>query len=208
MSSKTDISVHRLVVGPMEVNCYIVYDPPTKDACVIDPGGDPQKIKRALEKDGLKLKFIINTHGHGDHIAANGDLKAPIYIHTLDAAFLKDPKKNLSSFFFFSIKSPDASRLLEDGDKIELGSSSFEVLHTPGHTPGSITLLLGNVAFTGDTLFCGGIGRTDFEYGDEGELMRSIHQKLMALSDDTIVYPGHGGDSTIGRERKDNQFLI
>lgn len=207
MSARTDLSVVRLVVGPMEVNCYIVYDPFTREACVIDPGSDGAKIKKAAGKEGLKIGFIINTHGHGDHIGANGDLGVPIYIHRLDAGFLRDPKKNLSAFFFFSIKSPEASRLLEDGDSVKLGSASLGVLHTPGHTPGSISLVSGGAVFTGDTLFRECVGRTDFEYGDEGTLMKSIHEKLMPLGDETAIYPGHGEASTIGHERESNPFL-
>ena len=113
----------------------------------------------------------------------------------------------LSASFLFRVKSPEASRLLEDGDKINLGSLEFEVIHSPGHTPGSISLKLGNVIFTGDTLFCRGVGRTDFAYGDEAALVRSIKEKLFKFSDDTVIYPGHGGTSTIGEEKRSNPFL-
>lgn len=184
------------------MNCYLIADPKTKDACIIDPGAEPDKVKRSVLKNGLSLKFIINTHGHGDHIAANGSFDLPIYIHRLDADFLRDPSKNLSRHFFFEVKSPPASRLLEDGDTIALGGLEFRVIHTPGHTPGSITLALGSVLFTGDTLFCGGVGRTDFDYGDEDALYDAIRKKLFVLPDDTVIYPGHGSESTIGAERQ------
>jgi glyoxylase-like metal-dependent hydrolase (beta-lactamase superfamily II) len=197
----------RFVVGPMAVNCYIVRDPATGKACVIDPGADPDRIRRSLEKDGLKLEFIINTHGHGDHIAANSFFGVPVYIHSLDKDFLTDPKLNLSAHFIFTVRSRPADRLLEDGERIMLGETALEVIHTPGHTPGSISVKCGGSVFTGDTLFQGGVGRTDFDYGDESALYSSIAKKLMALPDETVIYPGHGGQSTIGEERRSNPFI-
>ncbi|MCM8790872.1 MAG: MBL fold metallo-hydrolase [Candidatus Omnitrophica bacterium] len=202
------VVVKTLVVGPLATNCYIVSDQATGETCLIDPGSDPSRIKEVLRKDGLKAKFIINTHGHGDHIAANGAFGIPIYIHRLDSDFLDNPDKNLSRMFFFGIKSPKASRLLEDGERIGLGNIEFEVIHTPGHTPGSISLKVDDVVFTGDALFAGSIGRTDFDYGDESLLIKSINARLLTLSDDTVIYPGHGEPSTIGKEKNSNPFLI
>ncbi len=199
--------IKRFVVGPMGVNCYVVADAATQEACLIDPGGDPGIIKNFLKKNGYTLKFIIITHGHGDHIAANGAFEVPIFIHSLDRDFLMDPSKNLSSMFIFHVTSPKASRLLEHGDRIELGGIHMDVIHTPGHTPGSISLGLEGIIFTGDTLFCGGIGRTDFPYGDGGLIIKSIKEKLLVFSDDTVIYPGHGGESTIGEEKRTNPFL-
>jgi len=198
----------RFVVGPLAVNAYLVADPSTKTACLIDPGAEYKKIRAFLDKEGLKLSFIINTHGHGDHIGANADFGVPIYIHRLDKDFLVDPGRNLSRSFFFSVKSPPASRLLEEGDSIEIGGVRLKVLHTPGHTPGSISLVSGGVAFTGDTLFNSGVGRTDFDYGDEAALFDSIRKKLLTLPDETTIYPGHGEESTIGEEKRSNPFLI
>lgn len=195
-------------VGLLEVNCYLVADPQTKDACLIDPGAEPNRIKEALRKEAFNLNFIINTHGHGDHIAANGAFKAPIYIHRLDKDFLKDPVKNMSRMFIFSVSSPPASKILEDGDSIALGRFSLDVIHTPGHTPGSISVKTGDIIFTGDALFKGAVGRTDFDYGDEALLMRSIKERLLVFGDDTVIYPGHGESSTIGEERRTNPFLI
>jgi hydroxyacylglutathione hydrolase len=200
--------VNRFVVGPLGVSCYVVADPATKEACVIDPGADASKIMNFIRKNGLELKFVINTHGHGDHIAANKDLAAPIYIHAADKDCLTDPKKNLSAgIFMVDIISPRASRILEDGDTIELGKLKLKVIHTPGHTKGSISLALDNMIFTGDTLFHGGVGRADLLGGDEDELLDSIKKKLLVFKDDTIIYPGHGGPSTIGEERKNNPFI-
>ena len=204
---RSKFMVKRFVAGPLETNCYLVWDISTGNACLVDPAGDAEKIKDFLEDNGLHLDFIINTHGHGDHIAANSDFRAPVYIHNLDKDFLLNPEKNLSGDFLFPLVSPAASRILEDGDTIKLGTLSMEVMHTPGHTPGSISISLDDVVFTGDTLFAGGIGRTDFEYGSEDDLFKSIRQKLMPLADDTIIYPGHGPESTIGEERDSNPFI-
>ncbi|MDD5428631.1 MAG: MBL fold metallo-hydrolase [Candidatus Omnitrophica bacterium] len=198
----------RFIVGPLGVNAYLVADPVTKEACLIDPGADHRKIKDFIDKNGFTLKFIINTHGHGDHIGANKNFDVPIYIHALDEDFLADPDKNMSRVFTFSITSPAASKLLKDGDAVKLGSISLEVLHTPGHTPGSISLKTDGMVFTGDTLFNSGVGRTDFEYGDESALFDSIRKKLLVLDDDTIIYPGHGEPSTIGEEKNNNPFFI
>ncbi len=197
----------KITVGPMECNCYIVGCDKTKDAVVIDPGADPKRIKSLADKKGLKIKYIINTHGHGDHIGANSAFDVPILIHGLDEDFLADPAKNLSSMFFFNISSPKAARLLKDGDTIEFGACRLSVIHTPGHTPGSVSLKMGDEIFTGDTLFCGGIGRTDLPNGDETEIVKSIRDKLMVFGDDTKIYPGHGPDSTIGAERCNNPFI-
>ena len=203
-----DLILKKLVVGPMEVNCYIVADPVTKNACLIDPGADPDRIKNLLDREKLDLKFILNTHGHGDHIAANGYFNSPIYIHRLDSDFLMDIEKNLSNMFGFPIISPKATKLLEDKDKIYLSGFELEVIHTPGHTPGSISIKLDDIIFTGDALFHDGIGRTDFSYGDERILIKSIKEKLLVFNDDTIIYPGHGESSTIGEEKNSNPFLI
>ena len=197
------------VVGGLETNCYILADLDAKEACIIDPGGDGDGIiKSILEKKGLKLKCIINTHGHGDHISSNKKFKAPIFIHKLDADFLQSPELNLSAAFGLTITSPPADRFLEEGDVINIGELKLEVIHTPGHTPGSISLLNGDIVFTGDTLFSGGVGRTDFlVYGSEENLISSIKHKLLKLSDNIVIYPGHGPSSTIGRERRENSFI-
>jgi hydroxyacylglutathione hydrolase len=200
--------VNRFIVGPLGVSCYVVADPASKEACVIDPGADALKIMNYIRKNGFELKFVINTHGHGDHIAANKDLGVPVYIHAADKDCLTDPKKNLSAgIFMVDIVSPKASRILEDGDTIELGKLKLKVIHTPGHTKGSISLAMDNMIFTGDTLFHGGVGRADLPGGDEDELLDSIRNKLLVFKDDTVIYPGHGGPSTIGEERRNNPFL-
>ena len=191
----------------MAANFYIVADESKNDAFLIDPGGDPGRIKQILKKKDLNLKFIINTHGHGDHIFANGSFDVPIYIHKLEKEFLTDPDKNLSGMFGFLLKTPKAAKLLEDGEKIYLNDMEIEILHTPGHTPGSVSVKLNGAVFTGDALFRGGVGRTDFPYGDWETLLKSIRERLLVLDDETVIYPGHGDASTIGEERRSNPFL-
>jgi len=199
--------VKKIVVGMMETNCYIVGDDSTKEVFIVDPGGDHRKIKKIIEKDSLLPKAIINTHGHGDHIGADRDFGLPVWIHRLDAEFLQDPSKNLSGAFGFLLKTKRADRILEEGDVLSTGKYKLEVIHTPGHTPGSICLKAKDIIFTGDTLFCEGIGRTDFAYGSQDDIIRSIKEKLFTLDDDYTIYPGHGPSSTIGREKNSNLFI-
>ncbi|OGW77734.1 MAG: MBL fold metallo-hydrolase [Omnitrophica bacterium RIFCSPHIGHO2_02_FULL_46_20] len=206
--SAHNFTVDRLEVGLMGANCYIVANSSTKDACLIDPGGEPDRIKNFLKKKGLNLKFIINTHGHGDHILGNGYFDCPVYIHRLEKDFLTDPNKNLSGMFGLFLKTSKAAKLLEDEEKVLLDDLELEIMHTPGHTPGGISIKLNGVVFTGDTLFAGGVGRTDLPDGNDETLLKSIKEKLFNLNDDTIVYPGHGEESTIGQEKRTNPFFV
>jgi glyoxylase-like metal-dependent hydrolase (beta-lactamase superfamily II) len=201
------VLIKTIVAGLFESNCYLVGDEDIKEIFIIDPGGDYKKIKNAIDKDSLKPKAVINTHGHGDHIGANKEFNIPVWIHNLDADFLTDPSKNLSGAFGFFLATKTASRLLEGGNILSVGKYDLEVIHTPGHTPGSICLKAAGVVFTGDTLFCEGIGRTDLAYGSEEDIMRSIKEKLFVLNDDYIIYPGHGPSSTIGDEKLNNPFI-
>lgn len=201
----------RFVVGALETNCYVFADEDTKEAAVIDPGGGPAVIREYIKKAGLKIKFVINTHGHGDHIGANYFFAQKggvgLLIHEKDADFLTAPELNLSSTFGISIKAPAATRLLKDNDRIEIGKLYLEVLYTPGHTPGSICLRYDDIVFTGDTLFCEGVGRTDLPNSSERAILESIKNKLMTLPDSCKAYPGHGPETTIGHERRHNPFL-
>ncbi|MEA3328752.1 MAG: MBL fold metallo-hydrolase [Candidatus Omnitrophota bacterium] len=192
--------IRSVTVGQMKANCYILGCKKTRQAVIIDPGDDYQKIINCLKQEGLEPKIVINTHGHIDHIAVNDKFNLPIYIHELDAECLINPTKNLSAFFGPGYTSPTAVRLLKDKDEIEVGEINLRVIHTPGHTPGGICLTTDNIVFTGDTLFCRGIGRTDFPGASEKDLIASIKEKIFALSDKTVVYPGHGPYSTVGSE--------
>jgi hydroxyacylglutathione hydrolase len=198
-------------IGPMGANCYVIYCEETKEAAVIDPGGDPSKIIQYLNQNGLKLKYIINTHGHIDHVAGNDQLRdvtgAKLLIHELDAGMLANAKLNLSGFMGFDTTFNPADQLLTDGDSIEVGKIVFEVVHTPGHTRGGICLKADGIVFTGDTLFNCSIGRTDFPGGDFNGIIDSIKSRLLNLPDDTEVHPGHMGSSTIGYEKKHNPFV-
>jgi glyoxylase-like metal-dependent hydrolase (beta-lactamase superfamily II) len=195
----------------LETNCYVLGDEKTKQYLVIDPGGDLEIIEDYLKKLKLKVKYIILTHGHVDHIGALASLKrttgAEILIHSKDSAMLYDPNQNLSIFSGDKIVPTKADRLLEEGDVIQCGGIKLGVLHTPGHTPGGISLLTDKIIFTGDSLFCGSIGRTDFPGSSYQKLIKSIKEKLMSKDDDFIIYPGHGPSSTIGEERRNNPFL-
>lgn len=201
----------RFVVGPLETNCYVFADEDTKEAAIIDPGGEPAAILKFIKNNALKPRYVINTHGHGDHIGANyffaKESGVSLLIHEDDADFLNTPKLNLSSTFGVSIKAPPATRLLKDGDRIDIGKLYLEVLHTPGHTPGGVCLRYDGAVFTGDTLFYEGIGRTDLPNSSEKAILESINNKLMTLPDDCVAYPGHGPETSIGHERKHNPFL-
>ncbi len=208
------INVQQITVGSMGVCCYIVSCPETKNAGVIDPGGDVPQILAEIERSGLKVQAIIATHAHPDHVCGNRAMKeatgADIIMHRADAEFFGKPE--VSSYFsMLGLEaSPAPDVLVEDGDSISIGNEELQVIHTPGHTPGGICLLNGKHLITGDTLFVGGLGRTDFMGGSQRELMDSINQRLLVLSDDTVVWPGHGyggSQSTIGEEKRSNPFL-
>lgn len=196
-------------VGPFGTNCYIVGCETSKEAIVIDPGDEADLILGELKAAGLICRIIVNTHGHVDHTAANKELAeatgAVIGIGALDAPSLLDPTLCLSRALCNLAKgrtSPSADLLLEEGDTVCAGSICLEVLHTPGHTPGSVSLLGKGVVFSGDTVFAsGGMGRCDLPGGSYDELVKSIEEKLLVLPDETRVYPGHGPSTTIGRER-------
>jgi len=176
--------IEKIVVGPIETNCYLLACDKTKAAIIIDPGEDAEAIKERIKEKGLKPQFIINTHGHFDHVTANRDFDLPVYIHTEDASSVAP-----------------GSNPLKGNDRVELGTLKLKILHTPGHTPGGISILVDKVLFSGDTLFCNGVGRTDFPYGSEENLILSIQDKLFSLPDDVKVYPGHGPETTIGTEK-------
>jgi len=206
--------VKALVVGPFASNCFIVGSEKTKEGMVIDPGADAPNILNTVRSLGLSIVLIVATHNHIDHVGALRSVKdatgAKYAVHEADAMEAKPAVfgRMMGLMLGSSLRSPPKpERLLKDGDVIEIGDLKFKVLYTPGHTPGGISLLSDGVVFSGDTLFNFGIGRTDLAGGDYGKLMDSIMTKLMVLPDSTIVYPGHGPETTIGAERKWNPFL-
>jgi hydroxyacylglutathione hydrolase len=200
----------RAVVGAIETNCYVIAADRGQDAVIIDPGADADVIKKLLLKHQCKAALVINTHGHYDHIGADSDFAAPVAVHREDAAMLTDARKNFAAIFGISFKVKNEIRFLEDGQRIKIGGLVLKVLHTPGHTTGGISVLVekpvDNIVFSGDALFAGSVGRSDLG-GSHEVLIKSIQEKLLTLPDDTIVYPGHGPETTIGEERLNNPFL-
>ncbi|WP_122627001.1 MBL fold metallo-hydrolase [Lucifera butyrica] len=205
------MKVIRFEVGNLGTNCYIAYCEQTRQAAVIDPGGNAAQILDILAGQKLQVKLIINTHGHVDHIAANGEVQnatgAAVLIHPRDAGMLTNPQQNLSSFIGGEVVLKPADRLINDGDIIPVGNTELTVLHTPGHTPGGICLKGDDLLFSGDTLFAESIGRTDFPGGSYQQLITAIQEKLMVLPDGMKVLPGHGPETTIGWERTHNPFI-
>jgi hydroxyacylglutathione hydrolase len=203
--------IKRLVVGSLSANCFIVGEAAGLEGMVIDPGGNSEQILRAIADSGLDIKIIVLTHGHSDHIAALYDIQdrtgAEVAIHVDDADFLEG-RDSFSSQFGISYKTPHPpDRLLRESDEMVIGNTCFKVMHTPGHTPGSICLLTADKVFTGDTLFCRGIGTTMMPGSSRSQLINSIQTRLMVLPDDTTIYPGHGRETTIGAERRDNPYV-
>jgi len=199
--------LHKIYEETVDANCYIFGSSDTKEVVVIDPGSDAEKIKNLIDHEKLDPKFIINTHGHIDHIGANYELGLPVCIHERDANFLTNPFLSLAAFYGKLKGSPKASRILKDNDEIRVSGIALKVIHTPGHTPGGISLFYDGIVFTGDTLFRQGIGRTDLPYGSAKDILHSIKEKLFKLDDSVIVYPGHGDQTTIGTEKRSNPWL-
>jgi glyoxylase-like metal-dependent hydrolase (beta-lactamase superfamily II) len=198
------MQVETFAVGLLSTNCYIANCTKTKEAIIIDPGLDypaeAQPIFNYIDKERLKIKCIVNTHGHSDHVTGDGVMQkkyqVPICIHEIDASFLElieqhDPSKDV---------------LLKDGDSVKFGDECLKVMHTPGHTMGSICLVGDKVMFSGDTLFAGSIGRTDFAESSPRDMEVTL-KKLMGLPDGLLVFAGHGGASLMGREKRSNPFL-
>ncbi|MCK4547884.1 MAG: MBL fold metallo-hydrolase [Candidatus Eisenbacteria sp.] len=200
-----------LEVGPVITNCYLIGCPETKEGMVIDPGGDPDGILSMIEASGLRVVQILNTHGHADHMAANAAVQKAlgcrILVHEADAAMITSRESSLLDWIPGGEPSPQADRLLSDGDTVELGTLTFRVLHLPGHTPGGIGLLDEEVLFSGDTLFALSIGRTDLPGASEEIMFDTLARRIATLDDNLKVYPGHGPATTIGREKRENPFL-
>jgi len=203
--------IETIVVGPLQVNCYLVICEETSQAAVIDPGADGQKVIIAIEELGCQVAAIINTHGHFDHVGANRRLKevtgAPLMLHANDVELLRKAQMHAAVYGLSAEPSPMPDRLLNDGDKVDVGKLQLEVVHLPGHSPGGIGLKIDGHVFAGDTLFAGSVGRTDLPGGDFDLMAKAIREKLYCLDDATAVHPGHGPDTTIGREKIANEFV-
>lgn len=206
------MNVATLTLGPLATNCYLVWEDGTPAALLVDCAGGSQDILGAARERNLEIRLIVNTHGHTDHIEALAGLKeatgAEVAIHELDAPMLGDPMLSGAAMWGFSQEGVGADRLLREGETIAVPGSEIElsVLHTPGHTPGSICLLGQDVLFSGDCLFAGGIGRVDLPGGDEGAMMESL-ARLARLDPALVVYPGHGPETSIGAEVEGNPWM-
>ncbi len=205
-----------LALGPFEVRCYIVACEKTREALVIDPAAAPELIHSRLQEKDLNLRYIVNTHGHADHTAANSPLKrltgALVAMHEADDDFFRLPENHrLFEAWGFAPNEPADIRLKE-GDRLVVGTIELSVIHTPGHSPGSICLYSPGTLFTGDTLFVGAVGRADLPGGDFETMLRSIRDKILPLPPETVIYPGHDyGDSptsTLAREVKTNPYIV
>ncbi|PID78069.1 MAG: MBL fold metallo-hydrolase [Deltaproteobacteria bacterium] len=200
-------------VGPIMANCFILGCEKTREAVVIDPGDEDERILMVLAEDQLTVKYIVNTHGHFDHVAANRPMKeatgADILIHEDDSFMLSELSAMGASFGLRVENSPPADKFLKEGDIISFGNIDMEILHTPGHSPGSVSIYIKSekLLFSGDTLFAGSIGRTDLPGGNYKALISNVRNKIFSLDDDVKVYPGHGPETTILAEKRFNPFF-
>jgi len=200
-----------LMLGPLQNNCYILTDEQTGESAIFDPANDGEKIVNFIQAQGIKVKYIILTHTHIDHIAALDYVKrytgAPVAVHKAEADMLNDDEGVMA--FILDTHAPQTicDIALSDGDELSLGKSILKVIHTPGHTMGGICVLCGDILISGDTLFNESVGRTDFKGGDYAQLACSIKERLFVLDDDVSVYPGHGPSTTIAHEKQFNPFL-
>lgn len=209
--TSSKLKVEPLVVGPLFSNCYIVWDEEEKQGVIIDPGDDADTILEAVKELGIKIKYILATHGHFDHVGAVAPIRkkldAEFLAHKDDFFFLEDGENSARRWGVNIHQPPKPDKFIEDGEKIKVGKFELVTMHTPGHSPGGVSFHSDNMVFGGDTLFQGSIGRTDFKQGSFEDIANSIKTRLYTLSDETIVYTGHGPVTTIGDEKKYNAFV-
>ena len=204
--------LHTIPVGITQTNCYIVGCEETQEGVIIDPGGHPQRILKAADESGLSIRYVLNTHCHFDHMGANAEVVAatgaPLALHPAELPLLQ--ARGGAAFFGVLVKeSPPPDMELADGQVLEVGTLRFQVLHTPGHSPGGLTFYLEEekVAFDGDLVFQMGVGRADLQGGNWDTLVRSIREVIFALPDETVLYPGHGPKTTVGQEKRANPWV-
>ncbi len=205
------MKIEVISVGPLQANCFIVWDEVSKEAIVIDPGDEPDRIIHFLEEKGLHVKYLLCTHAHFDHVGALPELKkqtgAPIAIHLAERE-IYEGARDMAAFFGYDIERlPDPDIYLKDNDLLKIGSIEFRILHTPGHSPGGVCLYGNGVIFTGDTVFAGSVGRTDF-YGGSIDDLKSSFQKVLSLPPRTKILPGHGPETTVEQEKRENLFSV
>jgi hydroxyacylglutathione hydrolase len=203
--------IKKFVVGSLESNCFIIADEKLKECLITDPGDEPDRILDFIHENNFKVKYIVCTHAHFDHVAAVSDIKkdtdALVVIHKDDLELYKSTKNQAAEWGFDIDPQPEPDMLVSEGDHIVVGELRFKVLHTPGHSPGGICLYGEGILITGDTLFSGSVGRTDLYGGNMADLRRSF-KRLMSLPDSIRILPGHGPESTIGREKTGNFFVL
>jgi glyoxylase-like metal-dependent hydrolase (beta-lactamase superfamily II) len=206
-----ELGIIKMVLGPLETNCYIITDSASREAVVIDPAIEDNHLWERIEKDEWHLKMILLTHGHYDHIAGvlglSEKFDAGVWIHEADEEMFRDPMKNFSILLGSPFRGSTVEGYLKENLEISIGNSTLKIIHTPGHSSGSVSILGNGFVIAGDTLFRNSVGRADFPGASMPLLLESISKKLLILDDDIKVYPGHGDETTIGHERKWNPFL-
>ena len=211
MTGTPPLRVFVMEVGPLAENTYIVEHVASRQAAVVDPGDEGEEILDRLAERGITLEKILLTHGHFDHVGAVRTLKertgAKIHIHADDAGRMRTAGRQGGMFGLHVEDPPAPDVLLREGDRVALGDQGFQVLHTPGHTPGHVTFLSGEMAFVGDLIFAGSIGRTDLPGGSFDDLIRAVREKIFVLPDRTVLFPGHGPATTVGEEKRSNPFF-
>jgi len=205
------IKIEALKVGLLSANCYIVYDQETLEGMVIDPGGNPEIILEYVKNFELNITRILLTHGHGDHIAGVEGvakaLKVPVWVHKNDKELMEDGTKNLSVMLHIGDITYDADVYFDESSSMEFLGQQVKIIHTPGHTPGSVSFLIGSDLFVGDTLFFHSIGRSDLYAGNFDDLEKSIQEKIYTLDESIKIYPGHGPQTNVGEEMKNNSYI-